>query len=230
MQALIIEDEAPARRLLTRYVNDAPGLHLTAALGNALEGLSLLESGTIDLLLLDIHLPRISGLDLLRTLRQRPAVILTTAYPEHALESYELDVVDYLLKPFSFTRFLRAVNKVKRTTAGASSVVDLTPVPADHFFVRSDKVIHRVAVADLVYCKAEGDFVRVVLRSGQLLVSRTLTDMAEELSGFGVVRTHRSYLLRVEALTRLEGNRVFTVRGEVPVGRTFRVGLLERLS
>ena len=133
MTCLIIEDEAPAQRILRRYVADVPDLELVGVEINAISGLTLLESQPIDLLVLDINLPKLSGLDLLRTLRHPPADILTTAYPEHALESYELNVLDYLLKPFSFARFLQAIRKVPQRMTSVTSAE-----APDHFFVRSD--------------------------------------------------------------------------------------------
>ncbi|MEO0734902.1 MAG: response regulator, partial [Bacteroidota bacterium] len=120
MNCLIIEDEAPAQRLLRRYVEDTPQLTLLGVENNALSGLAVLERERVDLLFLDINLPKLSGIELLRTLRQPPQVILTTAYPEYALEGYELDVVDYLLKPFTFARFLRAVRKAAPPVTAAS--------------------------------------------------------------------------------------------------------------
>lgn len=226
MNTLIIEDEAPAQRILERYVTDTPDLRLVGVENNAMAGLKTLDREHVDLLLLDVNLPKLSGIDLLRTLRNAPKVILTTAYPDYALEGYELDVVDYLLKPFSFARFLRAIRKARPPEGPLREGRNKTPT---HFFVRSDKVLHRVDVADLLYCKAEGDFVRLVLREAQLLIGRTLADLERELRPMGVVQTHRSYLLNVMALRKLTGNRILTERGEVPVGRAFRAGLLAEL-
>lgn len=227
MTCLIIEDEAPAQRILQRYVADTPGLELVGVVNNALSGIEVLESTTIDLLFLDINLPKLTGIELLRTLHLPPQVILTTAYPEYALEGYELNVVDYLLKPFTFARFLQAVRKCASPIAARSPASANSP---DHFFVRTDKVLHRVDINDLVYCQAEGDFVRLVLRHKQLLSGQTLSHYEAVLAPVGIVRIHRSYLLRLDALEKLEGNRVHTVRGEIPVGRLYRSELLGRLK
>ncbi|MEL7161333.1 MAG: LytTR family DNA-binding domain-containing protein [Bacteroidota bacterium] len=224
MKCLIIEDEAPAQRLLRRYVDDTPQLTLIGMENNALSGLAVLERENVDLLFLDINLPKLTGIELLRTLKHPPRVILTTAYPEYALEGYELDVVDYLLKPFTFARFLRAVRKV------TPPAMPIGTAPADHFYVRADKVVHRIRIPDLHYCQAEGDFVRLVLTEGILLVGQTLSHFEDLLADRGVLRVHRSYLLRLDALTKLAGNQAHTERGVVPVGRTYREELLRRLS
>ncbi|MEM9929767.1 MAG: LytTR family DNA-binding domain-containing protein [Bacteroidota bacterium] len=226
MTCLIIEDEAPAQRILQRYVTDAPGLKLIATVNNALSGLEILETQAIDLLFLDINLPKLTGIDLLRTLRHPPQVILTTAYPEYALEGYELNIVDYLLKPFTFARFLQAIRKCSPNAISAP----VSAAAPDHFFVKADKVIHRVALQDLIYCQAEGDFVRLVLRQGQLLSGHTLSHYEAILAPAGVIRTHRSYLLRLAALRKLEGNQAHTERGVVPVGRAYRAQLLTHLQ
>lgn len=227
MTCLIIEDEAPAQRILQRYVADTPGLELAGIVNNALSGMEVLESTTIDLLFLDINLPKLTGIELLRTLRHPPQVILTTAYPEYALEAYELNVVDYLLKPFTFARFLQAYRKCVPPLANTGARTTALP---DHFFVRADKVIHRVAINDLIYCQAEGDFVRLVLRQKQLLSGETLSHYETLLAPFDVVRIHRSFLLRLTALEKLEGNRVHTERGAIPIGRSHRAELLTRLG
>ncbi|MEM6772119.1 MAG: response regulator transcription factor [Bacteroidota bacterium] len=220
MNCLIIEDEAPAQRILQRYVTDTPQLSLFGVENNALAASEHLRQEAIDLLFLDINLPKLNGLDFLRTLRSPPQVILTTAYPEYALESYELNVVDYLLKPFSFSRFVQAINKVRQD----SFPVESTP-RTDHFFVRADKVVHRILLTDLVYCKAEGDFVRVVLKDKVIMVGDTLQQFQQLLAKLGVVQVHRSFLLRLDAMTKLQGNLAHTVRGTVPIGRKYREGL-----
>ncbi len=224
MKCLIIEDEAPAQRILQRYIADTPHLELIGVENNALSGMVMLDREDIELLFLDINLPKLSGLDFLRALRRRPKVILTTAYPEYALESYELNVVDYLLKPFSFSRFLQAIRKVQLPTAAT-----VTPA-GQHFYLKADKTVYRIEAEDLLFCKAEGDFVRVVLKDRTLMVGETLQHFEKMLTPFGVVRVHRSFLIRLAALEKLQGNVAFTARGEVPVGRTYRESLLRQLQ
>lgn len=217
LKCLIIEDEAPAQRILQRYIADVPDLALTGTENNAISGLTRLEHQAIDLLFLDINLPKLSGLDLLRTLRHPPAVILTTAYPEYALESYELNVVDYLLKPFSFARFLQAVRKVSLRVAAEHQ----TETPT-HFFVKSDKVLHRIPLRELRYCKAEGDFVRLVLDKKIILIGETMHELEARLAPLGFLRVHRSYLLHPNTIQKVEGNLLYTASGEVPLGRKYR--------
>lgn len=225
MKCLIIEDEAPAQRILQRYIADIPHLELVSTENNALSGMAQLDQQSIDLLFLDINLPKLSGLEFLRALRSPPKVILTTAYPEYALESYELNVVDYLLKPFSFSRFLQAIRK-----AQAPQLQPANDACPDHFFVKADKVVYRIQANDLLFCKAEGDFVRVVLKDRTLMVGDTLQHFEQLLSSFGILRVHRSYLLRLDALDKLQGRLAYTARGEVPIGRTYREQLLRQLQ
>ena len=162
-RTLIVEDELPAQRILKNYINDLPQLTLAACFNNALEAISFLQQQSVDLILLDINLPKLSGIDFLKTFNNAPQIILTTAYPEYALEGFELDVVDYLLKPFSFQRFVKAIQKVK-PNAPTKPISKATPSNNDsieHFFIKVDKVFYKIVLADILYLKAEKDFVRI---------------------------------------------------------------------
>lgn len=233
MKVLIIEDEAPAQRILRRFIQDVPELELVEIANNAILGRQILQTQTIDLLFLDINLPKLTGLELLDSLKRTPLVILTTAYSEYALASYEFSVVDYLLKPFTFVRFLQAVDKAKERQRGSRTPAPLDTSPSttvDHITVKVDKVIHRVLIEEICYLKAEGDFVRLVLHDRTLLVSQPLSYFADLLRAHCIIQIHRSYLLRAATFRKLEGNQIHTTKGILPLSRSYRAAFLQLIQ
>ncbi|MFN4255828.1 MAG: LytR/AlgR family response regulator transcription factor [Saprospiraceae bacterium] len=221
MNCLIVEDEPLAAGILEDYVRQIPHLQLVGKCPDALFALEAMQQQPVDVLFLDIHLPGLKGLDFLRGLAVRPQVILTTAYHEYALDGFDLGVVDYLLKPIEFERFIRAVQKLKRPPAP-----EKTPAPSParpfHFFNVNKKMV-RVWLDEILYIESLKEYVRLHLRDGKTLVTKSqLGEMEAWLAGFGFVRVHRSFvvsLANVEAYTATE---VFSGGKSVPIGRQYR--------
>ena len=233
MRCLIIEDELPAQRVLQKYLTMTPGTELIGTYQSAVEANEVLRSTTVDTLFLDIRLPFLSGTDFLKTLVQppRPKVIITTAYPDYAVESFELDVADYLVKPFSFERFLRAINKVR------GSAPTLLSAPAAHsatkgasIFVNADKMLHKVQLADILYLESVKDYVRIVLPEQKIMFLDNLKSWEEKLSAHPFARIHKSYLVNLDKISKVYGNTVVLPGGELPIGRTYKDDFIRRIQ
>ena len=227
LNCVIIEDQPAARRLLARYVEQVPELTLTGTFSDALGALAFLRIHPVDVLLLDIQLPQLSGLELLRTMPRRPQVILTTAYAEYALEGYEYNVTDYLLKPISFERFVKAVAKLSlpaRPEAAVDSV--------DHVFVRDERSLVKVAFEEILYIGAEDDYTRVQTTGRVRLLAYTLKFWVDTLPAADFCQIHRSYMVRLGAIARVERNAVYLIgrKEPLPVGRSYRERFLARLK
>jgi DNA-binding LytR/AlgR family response regulator len=222
IKCLILDDEPLAREVLETYLVQTPGYTLVASIGDPLASRSLLQVDHIDLLFLDINMPGISGLDLLKSLSSRPATIITTAYPEHALEGFELDVIDYLLKPISYARFLNSLDKAKRR---------LEPAPAGEGYIllKADKALHRLSHEQVLYMEAMGDYSKIFTTEGRLVVKETLGALEQRLPA-GFFRCHRSYIVNVDQVRKLSGNRIVLSEGEVPVGAAYKADFLGRLG
>lgn len=225
-KCVIIEDERPAQRLLQSYIEKSRCLELTATYGSALEveGTSIEDC---DILFLDIKLPKIAGLEFLRTLTSVPEVIITTAFPDYAVDAFELEIVDYLLKPYSFERFMKAVHKAEEFIRLKSSA----PVaPArDHLFIYADKAFYRVEKNEILFVKSEGDYVQVHTLKDKWLLNDTLKNWTEKLQGHGFVRIHQSYLVSLSKVDKVQGNRLFVGEWELPISRLQRAGLMDLL-
>ncbi|MCA1801999.1 MAG: LytTR family DNA-binding domain-containing protein [Rhodothermaceae bacterium] len=218
MNCLIVDDEPLAREILESYVNDIPGLECAGSCKTAMEALALLGSEEIDLLFLDVNMPGLSGIELLKAISAPPPVVLTTAYPEYALEGYELNVIDYLLKPIPFDRFLKAVMKVQNrsTTTGSTGRT---------IMVKADKKIWPVDVADILYLEASGDYVTIHTRSRKILTHDTLRNLENKLPNGMFLRVHKSWIVAPSAVDYLEGNMLHIKGRNIPVGKTYREAL-----
>lgn len=221
LNCLIIEDQLPAQRILMTYIEQMPELALTGAFTNALDATPVLQNQQIDLLFLDINLPKLSGISFLKNLPAAPKVIITTAYPEYALEGFELDVTDYLLKPFSFERFHKAVMKVKDQAVEKTS--------PEFVFIKSDKEFFKVELKQVLYLKADDNYVKIITPEKTHIQAGSLQSWEEQLAQ-DFVRVHKSYLINLSKVDKVSGNRVFIRGEEIPIGRAYREGLLNRIS
>lgn len=220
MTCLIIEDQPPAQRILRKYIEDLGTLQLLEVFGDPLKAMTFLEQHPVDLIFLDINLPKLSGIAFLKTLKKRPQVILTTAYSEYALEGYELDVVDYLLKPFSFERFLKAVSKVRRPQAENSPPA--APVRKEHFIKIGYEHI-RIAFEDILYLAADGDYCEIYLEGKKHLSSESLKRWIELLEGWDFFRIHKSYLVNIHRIEKVSGNTLYLRDStQLPLGRAYK--------
>jgi len=227
IQCAIIEDEPLAQNILKKYIEDHPALVLTAICNNAEEAQKVLLQQRIELLFLDINLPKLSGISFLKTLPHPPLVIFTTAYPEYAVEGFELDAIDYLLKPFSFERFLKAANKAVQQW----NTREIPDQPASSFiFLKADKKVHKVNLDDILHIEAAGDYVKVVTENGQHLVNDTLKSLQDELPGAQFIRVHKSYIISRSKIKFFEGNYVKVGNADIPIGNSYREEISTRLK
>lgn len=221
---MIVEDEPLAQDVLKQYIDQHPSLQLTAICDDALEAHRQLTEHSIDILFLDVNLPGLSGIKLLRSLPRPPSVIFTTAYPEFAVEGFELDAVDYLVKPFSLERFLKAVNKAI-AIPGKSK-----PPEPGYIFVKADKKVFRVVIDDILDAEALGDYVKLRMSNTQHLINSTLRDLLEELPKNQFIRVHKSFAIALNKIEFVEGNYIRIAGKDIPIGATYREELFAMMN
>lgn len=208
-------------------------MDLKATFTDALQAIEFLRTEPIDLIFLDIHLPKISGIDFLKTLKQKPPVILTTAFSDYALESYEYDVVDYLLKPFSFERFVQAVSKVPAPTTEQSKQQEKEVVNGSSpevIFIKSGYEHIRIDVADILYIRSDADYTEIFTEEKKYLSQEPLRYWEEHLDQKKFVRIHRSFIINTLKIEKIIGNRVYLVQKTiVPVGRAYKESFMKHI-
>lgn len=235
IRCLVVDDEELARALLGNYIGRLPHLELAASCANPLEAMAVLQQQHIDLLFLDIQMPELTGIEFLRTLPRKPIVIFTTAYAEYALEGYALDVTDYLLKPFSFERFLQAVNKaivLIQAKSGPPAVPPATreaQAAKDHILVKSEHKVHRLKYDDILYIQSMREYAAFYTLSGRILSLSSLKSLEETLPPERFIRIHKSYIVAINKIDTLEGNMVQLGKERLPVGANYREEVVKRV-
>jgi DNA-binding LytR/AlgR family response regulator len=233
IRCLVIDDEPPAREIIRRYIQEVPHLELMGECGNALDALVRLQQTPVDLLFLDIRLPQLSGTDFLKALRQPPKVIFTTAYQEYALEGYELDAVDYLLKPIRFDRFIKAINKAFQQT-GHKAIPEQAPVIENHqqdsfVYFRADRKMVKVMLSDILYVESMKDYVKVVMTGGTLITKQSITSVEAMLPDKLFIRSHRSFIVSLAHIRTFTNDIIEIGKTEIPIGKLFRNAVMDRL-
>lgn len=229
ISCIIIEDQAPAQRLLKTYINQVDFLELEGVFSNAIDALQYLNEEQIDLIFLDIHLPKISGIDFLKTLTHSPKIILTTAFSEYALESYEFDVVDYLLKPFSFQRFLKAILKLQHLDFKRENQVSPKKEESSYIFVKSGYEHLKLDINSIVYIKSESDYTELCTSRSKHLTSFSLKYWKDYLEPSKFCQVHKSYIIQIDKIEKVSGNQVHLVGGQIiPIGRAYKDYFIER--
>lgn len=210
LNCLIVDDEHIARKILSDYVSKVPELQLVAACNSALQALNHIKQDNIDIFFLDIQMPDLTGLDFLKILPNRPATILTTAYSEYAVQSYELDVVDYLLKPIDFDRFYKAVTKViaSRVPIVNHSSPIRTPQHSEKLFIKADNKIIKVAFSEIVVINGDGPYVQIFTVAGRKIMSLQSMQKLEQLLPKNFYRIHRSHIVNIDHIDSIEGNMI----------------------
>lgn len=227
MTCLIIEDQRPAQEILEKYIQDLGSLTLTGVYHDALQVKQALHDHSVDLIFLDIHLPKLSGIEFLKTIDNPPLVILTTAFPGYALDGYDLDVVDYLLKPFSFQRFEQAVAKAHRQ-------LEFSQVSNENagreIFVKSGYELIRLSVNDICFLRSDSDYTEIHLDGTKYLTNEPLKYWEEELKSSDFIRIHKSYIVNFARIRKVAGSQVFlTEKMALPIGRAFKDEFNKRL-
>jgi DNA-binding LytR/AlgR family response regulator len=229
MKCIIIEDQLPAQRILKKYILDIESLQLEGFFTNALEAIEFLKTNEIDLIFLDFHLPKLSGIDFLKSLNNPPQVIFTTAFPEFALEGYELNVVDYLLKPFSFPRFVQAVSKLNLNINGDSAPNQEAENIKKDIFIKSGFDHIRIKIDDIVYIKSDADYTEIHLENKKHLSTETLRFWEQSLPALQFSRIHKSYIVNTEKVLKVSGNQIHLEKQKViPIGRAYKNEFIEQ--
>ncbi|MBR9921357.1 MAG: response regulator transcription factor [Bacteroidetes bacterium] len=228
MTCVIIEDQAPAQRVLKKYIRDMGTLELKQTFTDAIQALEFLKENPVELIFLDIHLPKLSGIDFLRALPNPPLVIMTTAFSDYAVQSYELDVVDYLLKPFSFERFVKAVNKADQFQAGQKS--SLLPSGEKAFFIKSGYEYIKVNSRDILYICTDMDYTEIHLSDKKYLSPETLASWETRLGPADFIRVHKSFLINGSKVEKIASNQIFlSPEHIVPIGRAYKEDFMKRM-
>lgn len=230
MNCIIIEDEIPAQRILKSYIEKVSYLELVGTFNAALKAYDTLNSEEIDLIFLDINLPDISGLSFLRTLKNPPTIIMTTAYPDYAVESFEFEtIIDYLVKPFSLERFLKAIQKTQRFQ---TKVVEKTieKSSSETLFLNVDKTFHKIQFQDIFYVESERNYLTLVSKQQKLSFIGTLRTWKEKLPEHQFIQIHKSFVINKDHVDKITGNEVYIHDKRIPIGRTFKARLFEVLD
>jgi len=226
IKCLIIDDEPLAQRVLERYTRDVPSLELVQKCNNALDAIEILKEETIDLIFLDINMPKLTGLEFLRSLKHPPLVIITTAYAEFAIQGYELDVVDYLMKPFGLERFLKAIHKVQDILKQREHPhPEKTPpeLPEDQYiFVKSSKKTYRLNLNDILYVEALGDYVKIYTTERMIISYHSMKNIETLLSPRQFPRIHKSFIVSLSKIELIEGNQVKLKDRYIPIGTNYK--------
>lgn len=224
INAIAIDDEPIALEIIEIYVQKVPFVVLKEKFTNAFEALDYLKGNQVELLFLDIKMPDISGIDFLTSLTVKPHVIFTTAYSEHAITGFELEVVDYLLKPFSFSRFLKACNKV-------SDLVSLKQLDnkANHIFVKDSFDVVRIDLIDILYLEATGNYVRYVLKDKEILTRMTIKEAIEILPKNQFIQVHRSFIVNLFLIDKMERHQIVIDKFLIPVSSSFLLSVRSKL-
>ncbi|WP_299433481.1 LytTR family DNA-binding domain-containing protein [uncultured Aquimarina sp.] len=220
LKCLIVDDEPIAQNIVRGFVEDTPFLEVFGICDNAMEALKVLQDHTIDVLFLDIEMPKITGLSFLKTLPNPPATIITTAYREFALEGYELNVIDYLLKPFSFERFLKAVNKVH--TDKNTDDAELKTAPKTYEYFKVDRKNIRVDYDEILYIEGLSNYVRIHLENKHLVVYHKLVDLEKLLPENQFIRIHKSYILAIDKIKAYGNDYVEVLDKQLSIGNTYK--------
>ncbi|MBT33288.1 MAG: DNA-binding response regulator [Thalassobius sp.] len=219
---LIIDDEPIAHDIIQGYCDMLPNLQLQGKCYDALEALNFLSKHRVDLVFLDLNLPKLKGFDFLRTLSNPPKIIVTTAYKEHALEGYELNVVDYLLKPFGFERFLMAINKVVNTAKPSQQNVVSTSNSAKSVFLKTNKKYIQVNIDSILYLEAAGNYTKIFTTEEMIMIRDKISDLLTTLEHEDLIQIHKSFVVAKKHIKSIEGNRVFIKDYEIPIGKTYK--------
>ena len=227
IQCLVIDDEPLAREILKQHIAGVEALELTGTCSNAVEAISFLKQHPVDLLFLDIQMPQLLGTNFIRTLKNPPKVIFTTAYRKYAIEGFELDAVDYILKPISFERFLKAVNKVLQinftTSQTPSAPKENQNEPANSFlYFRADRKMVKIFFRDILFIEALKDYIKIVTDTKTIVTKYVLSTLEEMLPASDFLRIHKSYIVAINKIESYNADTIQIAKHELPIGRLYK--------
>lgn len=233
LQCLLIDDEPPALKVLSRYISDMEGMEIVGQCANAIEAIGVLRHHKVDVIFLDIKMPRIIGTDFLKNLSHPPKVIFVTAYREYAVDGFDLDAVDYLVKPVSFERFLKAITKLHRLLGSEIAPPASSPVtPVNAFvYLKVDKDMKKIFINEIKFIESWKDYVKVFLVGGNnFLVKQSITALENLFPDQKFLRIHRSFIVSLDHVSGYNGTAVQLGEVEIPIGRLYKQTVMERLQ
>ncbi|OQP58334.1 LytR/AlgR family response regulator transcription factor [Niastella populi] len=223
IKCIVIDDEQPARELITLHLANLRGFQLLAAFDNALDGFNFLQKNTVDLVFLDIQMPRISGLELIRSLKVCPKIILTTAYREYAVEAFELDVLDYLIKPVTQERFMKSISKFNYYNPAPAEKPDVAnSYHTAYIFLKTGREQERILLNDILYIEGLRDFIKVHTPQKVFIASERISYMEEKLPDSKFARVHKSYIVALDKINSVHAEQVMIGNIAIPVGRVYK--------
>lgn len=223
IKCIIVDDEPLGRNIMEKYVSQTPGLVLESVCKNGFEASKVLQSTAVDLMFLDINMPGLTGISLAKSLANSPMIIFVTAYPEFAVEGFEVNALDYLVKPVSYERFLKSVNRVREQRQLDRKLSE------DSILIKSDKKLYRIRFEEVVFIEAFGDYMKVHLGEKTLLTNDTMKSIQEKLPD-NFLRIHKSYIINLGRVEFVEGNYVRVGSKDLPIGGTYRESFAKRLK
>ena len=230
LKCIIVEDEVLAQDVLKSHLARLGSLELVGVYRNALEAESALATREIDIMFLDIRLPGMTGLQFLSGLKESPLVVLTTAYAEYALESYEFNVIDYLLKPISFERFSRAVGKLLENRLFSVAAKEADPFPEDHIFIRSNSKFFRVDFSEILYIQGSRDYLKIHTPEYSLITHQTMNDLERSLPSRQFIRVHKSYIVALRHIRTIYGNSIELGKTTIPIGVSYKDAVMSLIG
>jgi DNA-binding LytR/AlgR family response regulator len=229
LKCLIIEDEPVARKVLQEFIGEIDYLELTGQAENPLKAMSLPGSNDADIIFLDINMPKINGIDFLKTAKLKADIIITTAWPVYAVEAYGLDVLDYLVKPISFERFLKACNKAKELRERKTPLSEVTKAPDDHFFIKCENQIEKVFYDDLVYAEAMMNYVMLYTGTKKMMVYITIKGLEEQLPSEIFLKVHKSFIVNKSKVKSIEGNVLNMGNEKITISQSLREKVINEI-
>jgi len=223
---IIVDDETASHDNIKDYASNLSYLSFQKSCYNAFEALDYLNKHYIDLIFLDINMPKLSGLEFLKTLSNPPKIIITTAYKEFALEGYELNIDDYLLKPFNFSRFVKSVSKVSDALSIKASPIQNTETIEDtKIFIKEDKKYYQIKLKDILFIEAYGNYVKINMVDRIIVSHQTLTSFTHNLPESQFIRVHKSFIISIDKIELIEGNRIHLRNHKIPIGKMYKLNV-----
>lgn len=226
MKYLIMDDEHIAHKIIMEYCEMLPHMQLQRNCYSALEALEYLNTHQVDLIFLDLNMPKLKGFDFLKTLTNPPKVIVTTAYSEFAIDGYELNIIDYLLKPFRFERFLKAVNKVvDSNTKVKKSIPETNETPTKRIFLRQNKSHIQIELDAILYIEASGNYTKIITKIKIITIRDKISDILESLPTNDFIQVHKSFAVATQYINKIDGNRIHIQDHIIPIGKLYKANI-----
>ncbi|HVD97410.1 MAG TPA: LytTR family DNA-binding domain-containing protein [Cytophagaceae bacterium] len=229
LKCIIIDDEPIARKVLQEFIEDIDFLELVGQAENPLKAMTILKAEEVDVIFLDINMPKINGIDFLKNSNTTASIIMTTAYADYAVEAYQLDVLDYLVKPIAFDRFLKACNKAAKASESKKTALSTSQKENDHFFIKCDNQIEKIVYNDLLYAEAMMNYVMLYTSSRKLMVYITIKKLEEQLPTDIFIKVHKSFIVNMSKVKSIEGNMLNMGDAKITISQNLRETVINKI-